>query len=31
VDENVDSITQHLICNINNERTVNSPLLESNR
>jgi len=30
-DENVDSVTQHLICNISNERTINSPLLESNR
>ena len=30
-DENVDSVTQHLICNISNERTFNSPLLESNR
>jgi hypothetical protein len=30
-DENEDSVTQHLICNISNERTINSPLLESNR
>jgi len=30
-DESVDSVTQHLICNISNERTINSPLLESNR
>jgi hypothetical protein len=29
--ENVDSVTQQLICNINNERTITSPLLELNR
>jgi hypothetical protein len=28
---NVDSVTQQLICSISNERTVNSPLLESHR
>lgn len=28
---NVDSVTQQLICNINNERTISSPLLELNR
>lgn len=30
-DENVDSVTQQLICNISNERTVISPLLQSHR
>jgi hypothetical protein len=29
--ENVDSVTQQLICNINIERTITSPLLELNR
>jgi hypothetical protein len=28
---NLDSVTQQLICNINNERTITSPLLELNR
>ncbi|XP_069689306.1 josephin-2-like isoform X1 [Periplaneta americana] len=30
-DGNMDSVTQHMMCNISNKRTINSPLLDLNR